>query len=128
MKNQIGLIGLAVMGENLARNIASKGYTISVYNRSSDKTESFIQKKYSDNLTGTFSLPEFVASLELPRKIIIMVKAGSPVDDMIEQLRPLIQPGDTIIDCGNTFYRDTERRYSSLARDGIHYIGCGVSG
>lgn len=117
MKHHIGLIGLAVMGENLARNIASRGYQIAVYNRTREKTEAFIAQGYSENLHATYSLREFVESLEVPRKIIIMVKAGAPVDAVIDELRPLLDRGDMIIDCGNSFYQDTERRYESLKNE-----------
>lgn len=128
MKNTIGLIGLAVMGENLARNIVSRGYTVSVFNRTIEKTQAYIARGYSDHLYGTTSLIEFVESLESPRKIILMVKAGEPVDAMIAELRPLLNRGDMIIDCGNSYYVDTERRYQELESVGINYIGCGVSG
>jgi 6-phosphogluconate dehydrogenase len=127
-KSNIGLIGLAVMGANLARNIASKGYKISVYNRTSEKTEAFISNYPDPNLNGTKSLKEFVDSLETPRKIIIMVKAGKAVDMVIKELVPLLEQDDIIIDCGNSFYQDTIRREKELRTHKLRFFGCGVSG
>lgn len=113
---QIGLIGLAVMGANLARNIASKGFDIIVYNRTSEKTETFICEYGSENLSAELQdISQFVASIERPRKIIVMVQAGKPVDSVIEDLLPHLDPDDCIIDCGNSYYRDTIRREAYLA-------------
>lgn len=129
MKNYCGLIGLAVMGQNLALNIARKGYTVSVYNRTSDKTKEFIEKRVKDEkITPYYDLKEFVDSLEKPRKIILMVKAGKPVDDVIQELVPFLEPGDLIIDGGNSYYKDTSRRLQELKTKGILYLGMGVSG
>ncbi len=127
-KQQIGVIGLAVMGKNLAWNIESRGYTVSVYNRSPEKTEEMLQESSGKNIVGTYSIEEFVQSLEVPRKILLMVKAGTPTDATIEQLKPLLSKGDIIIDGGNTFFIDTQRRNKQLSADGIHFIGTGVSG
>ncbi|KQL42012.1 6-phosphogluconate dehydrogenase [Bacillus sp. FJAT-25509] len=127
-KQQIGVIGLAVMGKNLALNIESRGFSISVYNRSVEKTEEFLKEAEGKNVVGTFSIEEFVNSLEIPRKILIMVKAGAPTDSTIEQLLPHLDKGDILIDGGNTYYKDTQRRNKMLSDSGIHFIGTGVSG
>ncbi|MFF3022394.1 NADP-dependent phosphogluconate dehydrogenase [Gottfriedia sp. NPDC057948] len=127
-KQQIGVIGLAVMGKNLALNIESRGFSISVYNRSVEKTEEFLKEAEGKNVVGTISIEEFVNSLETPRKILIMVKAGAPTDSTIEQLLPHLDKGDILIDGGNTYYKDTQRRNKMLSDSGIHFIGTGVSG
>jgi len=127
-KYQIGLIGLAVMGENLALNIAGKGFSIAVYNRTSSKTKDFIAKHQGLPLAGTFSLQDLVNMLQRPRKILMMVKAGDPVDALIEALLPLLETGDILIDGGNSYFADTRRRTLSLAEKGIRYFGVGVSG
>ncbi|PGM51066.1 NADP-dependent phosphogluconate dehydrogenase [Bacillus sp. AFS053548] len=127
-KQQIGVIGLAVMGKNLALNIESRGFSISVYNRSVEKTEEFLKEAEGKNVVGTFSIEEFVNSLETPRKILIMVKAGAPTDSTIEMLLPHLDQGDILIDGGNTYYKDTQRRNKMLSDSGIHFIGTGVSG
>lgn len=127
-KQQIGVIGLAVMGKNLALNIESRGYSVSVYNRSADKTEEMLKENSGKNLVGTYSIEEFVQSLETPRKILLMVKAGAATDATIEQLLPHLDKGDILIDGGNTLYVDTQRRNKELAESGIHFIGTGVSG
>ncbi|PGZ86497.1 NADP-dependent phosphogluconate dehydrogenase [Bacillus sp. AFS029533] len=127
-KQQIGVIGLAVMGKNLALNIESRGFSISVYNRSVEKTEEFLKEAEGKNVVGTFSIEEFVNSLETPRKILIMVKAGGPTDSTIEMLLPHLDQGDILIDGGNTYYKDTQRRNKMLSDSGIHFIGTGVSG
>jgi 6-phosphogluconate dehydrogenase len=125
---QIGVIGLAVMGKNLALNIESKGFSVAVYNRSSAKTDELLKEATGRNIVGTYSLQEFVESLEIPRKILIMVKAGQPTDDTIEQLKPYLQKGDILIDGGNAFFEDTIRRNKELEAAGIHFVGAGVSG
>jgi len=127
-KQQIGVIGLAVMGKNLALNIESKGYTVSVYNRSRESIDELVAEAKGKNIVGTYSLEEFVNSLEKPRKIIIMIRAGKPVDDTIASLKQYIDKGDLIIDCGNSFYEDTIRRSKELAKEGYLFIGSGVSG
>ncbi len=126
-KSDIGLIGLAVMGQNLARNI-SRNHKISVYNRTSSVTEDFLNKYGSDTLVGETDLKDFVDSVTSPRKIAIMVKAGKPVDMVIESLIPLLDEGDTIIDFGNSNYHDVIRREKELSAKGFHFFGCGVSG
>ena len=123
-----GVIGLAVMGQNLARNVASRGYRTSVYNRTTDKMTDLIAEYGSDTLVGQESLESFVQSLEQPRKIMIMVKAGKPVDSVIADLLPLLGEGDIIIDGGNSLYTDTIRREKELTEKGLYFFGCGVSG
>src|SRR4051795_1958852 len=115
-KQQIGVIGLAVMGKNLAFNIESRGYSISVYNRSADKTEAMMKEAEGKNVLPTYSIEEFVNSLEKPRKILIMVKAGAATDATIAQLTPHLDKGDIIIDGGNTFFKDTQRRNEELSK------------
>jgi 6-phosphogluconate dehydrogenase len=127
-RQQIGVIGLAVMGKNLALNIESRGFTVSVFNRSAEKTKELLQEAPDKKLTGTYSLEEFVQSLEVPRKILIMVKAGSPTDDTINGLLPLLTEGDILIDGGNSYFPDTVRRSKELEARGIRFIGSGVSG
>jgi 6-phosphogluconate dehydrogenase len=127
-KSQFGVIGLAVMGKNLAMNIESRGYTVSVYNRSREKTDEMLKEVEGRNFKGTYTIEEFVNSLEKPRKIMLMVKAGGPTDATIEQLKPLLDKGDILIDGGNTFFVDTQRRNKELSELGIHFIGTGVSG
>ncbi|PLV59168.1 NADP-dependent phosphogluconate dehydrogenase [Thermotoga sp. KOL6] len=129
MKSHIGLIGLAVMGQNLALNIARKGYKVSVYNRTAQRTEMFVKNRVrNEEIEAHYDIKKFVESLEKPRKIILMVKAGKPVDDTISQLLPYLEPGDLIIDGGNSHYMDTERRYEELSKKGILFLGMGVSG
>lgn len=125
----IGLIGLAVMGQNLVLNMADHGFKVSVYNRSADKTNEFLTTTAKDKtIQGTFSLEELVQSLSAPRKIMLMVKAGAVVDDFIERLIPLLDKGDVIIDGGNSLYIDSTRRTKYLAEKGLRFIGTGVSG
>ncbi|KWE56772.1 6-phosphogluconate dehydrogenase [Burkholderia ubonensis] len=127
-KQAIGVIGLAVMGRNLALNIESRGYAVSVYNRSREKTDELIAEFPGRNLVPTFTLEEFVASLETPRRILMMVKAGTATDATIAALKPLLEKGDVLIDGGNTHFTDTIRRNQELAQSGLHFIGTGVSG
>lgn len=127
-KQAIGVIGLAVMGRNLALNIESRGYAVSVYNRSREKTDELIAEFPGRNLVPTYTLEEFVASLETPRRILMMVKAGEATDATIAPLKPLLEKGDVLIDGGNTHFTDTIRRNQELAQSGLHFIGTGVSG
>ncbi|AOI72875.1 NADP-dependent phosphogluconate dehydrogenase [Burkholderia ubonensis] len=127
-KQAIGVIGLAVMGRNLALNIESRGYAVSVYNRSREKTDELIAEFPGRSLVPTYTLEEFVASLETPRRILMMVKAGSATDATIAALKPLLEKGDVLIDGGNTHFTDTIRRNQELAQSGLHFIGTGVSG
>lgn len=124
----IGVIGLAVMGANLARNFESRGYTVAVYNRTADKTQAFITAQSGKQFISTSTLQEFVDSLARPKKILLMVKAGEPVDDFIEQLLPLLEDGDIIIDGGNSNFPDTERRVKTVEAAGKLFVGMGVSG
>jgi 6-phosphogluconate dehydrogenase len=125
----IGLIGLAVMGQNLVLNMNEQGYTVAVYNRTTSKVDDFLASEAKDTqVIGTHSIEEFCNRLKSPRKIMLMVKAGQPVDDFIELLVPHLEAGDIIIDGGNSLYTDTERRSKSLSEGGILYIGMGVSG
>ena len=127
--SDIGLVGLAVMGENLALNMESKGFHVSVYNRTVEKVDHFMEGRGKGlNFYGAHSLEDFIASLKSPRKVFLMVKAGKPVDDFIEKLIPLLDTGDIIIDGGNTHFPDTARRTEYVESKGLLYIGTGVSG
>lgn len=127
-KQAIGVAGLAVMGKNLALNIESRGYSVSVFNRSNQKTEDLVREAEGKNIVGTYTVEEFVSSLELPRKIILMVRAGKAVDEMIDSIKPYLSQGDILIDGGNSFFEDTIRRCKQLEGEGFRYIGTGVSG
>jgi 6-phosphogluconate dehydrogenase len=125
----IGLIGLAVMGQNLVLNMHDHGFRVAVFNRTATKTQEFMRDSAaSSDIIATYSLAELVQNLKRPRRVMLMVKAGTPVDDNIEQLLPLLEPGDIIIDGGNSLYTDSERRLAALATHGILYLGCGISG
>ncbi|MCI2774058.1 NADP-dependent phosphogluconate dehydrogenase [Staphylococcus petrasii] len=127
MKQNIGVLGLGVMGRNLSRNIKSQGYEVSVYSVSKDEIDELINES-EESITPTYTLEAFVNSLEKPRKILLMVKAGAPTDKTIKNLVPLLESGDIIIDGGNTNYRNTIKRSEELAEKGINFIGMGVSG
>ncbi|MBW4576740.1 MAG: NADP-dependent phosphogluconate dehydrogenase [Aphanothece sp. CMT-3BRIN-NPC111] len=128
-QQSFGVIGLAVMGENLALNVERNGFPIAVYNRTPEKTDAFMATRaQGKNVKAAYSIEDFVNSLERPRKILIMVKAGAPVDAVINQLKPLLDEGDIIIDGGNSLYEDTARRTRELEPDGFRFIGMGVSG
>ena len=128
-KADIGLIGLAVMGENLVVNMESKGFTVAVFNRTTEKVDKFVNGRAAGkNIIGCHSLKELVDNLEKPRKVFMMVKAGQAVDDMIEQLLPLLDDGDILIDGGNSHFPDTIRRTAYVESKGKLYIGTGVSG
>src|SRR5690625_2340493 len=128
-KQQFGVIGLAVMGKNLALNVESRGYSVAVFNRTYQRTEDFMNDEAKGkNFFGAKTIEEFVESLEKPRKIMLMVKAGFATDATIETLKPLLDDGDILIDGGNTYYKDTIRRNKELDESGIHFIGTGVSG
>ncbi|MEW6231897.1 MAG: NADP-dependent phosphogluconate dehydrogenase [Chloroflexota bacterium] len=128
-KQQFGLIGLAVMGENLALNIEQHGFSVAVYNRTAEKTTAFAQGRAAGkNIRPTYSIPELLQTLETPRRVMLMVQAGAPVDDVINQLKPHLEKGDLIIDGGNSFFQDTERRARDLETLGLLFIGTGISG
>lgn len=127
-KQQIGVVGLAVMGKNLALNIESRGFTVSVYNRSRQKTDELIAQAQGKQLFAYDTIESFVQSLETPRRILMMVQAGQPTDDTISQLIPYLDKGDILIDGGNAFFHDTERRNKTLEEAGFRFIGTGVSG
>nr|MDH3162121.1 decarboxylating NADP(+)-dependent phosphogluconate dehydrogenase [Bacillus licheniformis] len=128
MCNTIGVIGLGVMGSNIALNMASKGEQVAVYNYTRDLTDQLVQKTGGQTVKPYYELEDFVQSLEKPRKIFLMVTAGKPVDSVIDSLVPLLEEGDVIMDGGNSHYEDTERRYDSLKAKGIGYLGIGISG
>ena len=127
-KADIGLTGLAVMGQNLVLNMESRGFTVAAHNRTVQTTHDFVAAHPGKKLIGCDSLADFVAALSKPRKIMVMVKAGAPVDQVIDSLVPLLEPGDMIIDGGNSFFQDTERRSVALEKQGFRFIGTGVSG
>ncbi|MFW6287910.1 MAG: NADP-dependent phosphogluconate dehydrogenase [bacterium] len=131
MKNQcdIGVIGLAVMGQNLVLNIESRGYNVAVYNRTTETTEKFMkQRAQGKNIYSGHEIEEFINLLTRPRKVMLMVKAGKPVDYVLEDILPYLEEGDIVIDGGNSHFADTERRYKELAEKGIKYLGTGISG
>uniref|UniRef100_A0A7C1JMI2 6-phosphogluconate dehydrogenase, decarboxylating n=1 Tax=Caldilinea aerophila TaxID=133453 RepID=A0A7C1JMI2_9CHLR len=127
-KADIGLIGLAVMGQNLVLNMERNGYTVAIYNRTTRVTDEFIAAHPDKKLAPARTLEEFVALLERPRKILIMVKAGAPVDAVLDSLVPLLEPGDLVMDGGNSYFMDTERRARALEEAGLLFMGVGVSG
>ncbi|WP_300118954.1 NADP-dependent phosphogluconate dehydrogenase [uncultured Enterococcus sp.] len=127
-KQQIGVVGMAVMGKNLALNIESRGYSVALYNRTGSKTEAVINEHPEKNFKATYTIEEFVQSLEKPRRIIMMVQAGKGTDATIQALLPHLDKGDILVDGGNTFFKDTMRRNEELANSGINFIGTGVSG
>ncbi|NJO71859.1 MAG: NADP-dependent phosphogluconate dehydrogenase, partial [Oscillatoriales cyanobacterium RM1_1_9] len=128
-QQKFGVIGLAVMGENLALNVERNGFPVAVYNRTSSRTDEFMKERgEGKNVKAAYTLEEFVQSLERPRRILVMVKAGKPVDAVIDQLKPLLDKDDMIIDGGNSLYEDTERRTQDLEATGLGFMGMGVSG
>lgn len=127
-KPQIGVVGMAVMGKNLALNIESRGYSVAIYNRTGSKTEKVVADHPDKNLVPSYTIEDFVNSLETPRRIILMVKAGAPTDATIKSLLPHLDKGDVLIDGGNTFFQETMRRNEDLDNSGINFIGMGVSG
>src|SRR5947207_14911667 len=125
----IGIIGLAVMGENLALNMESKGFTAAVFNRTTEVTDKFATGRAKDkNIQPTRSIEEFIGALKRPRKAMIMIKAGNPVDQVIGELVPLVEEGDVIIDGGNSLFTDTQRRFKDLEGKGHNYVGTCVYG
>ena len=128
-KARIGVTGLAVMGSNLARNLAHHGFRVAVHNRSSARTKALIEEHGSEGeFVAAETTAEFVASLQKPRQVIIMVKAGAPTDAVIDELAELMEPGDMIVDGGNAHFVDTRRREKALRERGLHFVGTGISG
>src|SRR5919199_1659744 len=128
MAAQVGLIGLAVMGQNLALNIERNGFPIAVFNRTGARTKDFVAGPAAGKqFTPPPTPQELVAALERPRRIILMVQAGKPVDEQIAKLKPLLEEGDILVDAGNSLFQDTERRDGELRGTGLNYIGMGVS-
>jgi 6-phosphogluconate dehydrogenase len=126
---QIGVTGLAVMGRNLARNLARHGHVVAVHNRTAERTRDLVERAGDEgSFVPSESMADFVASLEKPRAVIVMVKAGAATDAVIDELAPLMDEGDIIVDCGNAHYADTRRREAALREQGLHFVGCGVSG
>src|SRR5438270_4924931 len=129
MQSDIGLIGSAVMGENLALNLESKGIPVAVVNRTIAVTEKFAATRgKGKKISPTSTIQEFIGALKRPRKAMMMIKAGKPVDEVISEVAPLMEKGDVLIDGGNSLFTDTQRRFRDLEGNGLHYIGCGVSG
>src|SRR5438477_2726059 len=125
---QFGMIGLGVMGENLALNIEEHGFPVAVWNLEPAKVDEFVTKNRGKKVTGTKTFADFTKALERPRRIMMMIKAGSPVDETIEKIRPHLEPGDILIDGGNSWFKDTQERTKRLEPTGIHFVGSGVSG
>lgn len=125
---QIGVIGMAVMGSNLARNFANHGYRTAIYNRTASKTHEVAAEHPEANFIASQTLPDFVDSLEKPRRVVIMVKAGPGTDAVIDALVPLLEPGDIVVDGGNAFFQDTRRRERALREHDLHFVGAGISG
>lgn len=127
-KQQFGVVGMAVMGKNLALNIESRGYSVALFNRTGSKTKEVVEEHPDKKFQATYTIEEFVDAIEKPRRIMLMVKAGPATDATIQELLPHLDKGDILIDGGNTFFRDTMRRSEELANSGINFIGTGVSG
>ncbi|TFG88254.1 MAG: NADP-dependent phosphogluconate dehydrogenase, partial [Hyphomicrobiales bacterium] len=128
MPADFGIIGLRVMGRNLALNVEEHGFCVAVWNRTTQIAEKFVEENRGKRLIETKSLDELVKGVKRPRRIMLMIEAGRPVDLVIMQLRPLLERGDILIDGGNSWFKDTQRRSAELTRDGINYFGSGVSG
>jgi 6-phosphogluconate dehydrogenase len=126
--NKFGMIGLAVMGSNLALNVEEHGFSVAVWNREPEKTKQFIAGNAGKKFTAANTLEELVAALERPRRIMMMIKAGAPVDEMLDKLLPLLEPGDVVIDGGNSWFKDTQARAQRLIEHDLHFVGSGVSG
>ncbi len=127
-RSDIAVIGLGVMGSGIARNLESKGFTVSVYNRSEEGLAAFFEQYGEGNFRRADSLEELCSQLEVPRKVLLMVKAGAAVDEVLAQLTPYLEPGDVVIDGGNSYYKDTQQRAQAMEEQGLLYVGCGISG
>ncbi|HQP36275.1 MAG TPA: NAD(P)-binding domain-containing protein, partial [Polyangiaceae bacterium] len=125
---QFGVAGLGVMGAALALNVSDHGFRVAVWNQSHQRTSRLLQSHPQNPLVGSETLEQFVASLQRPRSILLMIKAGEPVDEMLDRLQPLLSPGDIVIDGGNSWYKDTQRREQRMRAAGMEFVGCGVSG
>ncbi len=125
---QFGVIGLGVMGENLALNIEEHGQSVAVWNLEAEWVERFVTANAGKQIVGSPALDQFVRSLERPRRMLMMIKAGDPVDQMLERIAPLLEPGDILIDGGNSFFKDTQRREQAMRSRGLNFFGMGVSG
>lgn len=125
---QFGMIGLAVMGSNLALNVEEHGFPVAVWNLETEWVDRFVSENPGKQFIGTKSLEQFVQQLERPRRIMMMIRAGTPVDMTVDRIKPLLESGDILIDGGNSYYKDTQRREASLSKDGLCFVGCGVSG
>ncbi len=128
MSCRIGMVGLGVMGSNLALNIEDHGFSVAVWNREPENTRRFCEENKGKKFTATTTLEDFVAALEKPRRLMMMIKAGAPVDEMLGKLMPLLEPGDVVIDGGNSWFKETQARTKRLAERGLHFVGSGVSG
>ncbi|MEO8381843.1 MAG: NADP-dependent phosphogluconate dehydrogenase, partial [Acidobacteriota bacterium] len=127
-KNQFGMVGLGVMGANLALNVADHGFTVALWNREPEKAQRLAAENPDKKLTATRTLEEFVQALERPRRIMLLIKAGPPVDEMLDRLLPLLEDGDVVIDGGNSWFKDTQLRAKRLLEHNLHFVGAGVSG
>jgi len=125
---QFGMIGLAVMGANLALNVEDHGYSVAVWNREPERVRQFMGENAGKKFIGTVELPDFVRALERPRRILMMIKAGAPVDQMVDKLLPMLEPGDVVIDGGNSWFKETQARTARVSEAGMHFVGSGVSG
>src|SRR3954464_9843336 len=125
---QFGMIGLGVMGRNLALNVEEHGFPVAVWNLETDWVDSFINENPAKQFIGTKTLEDFIAALERPRRIMMMIKAGAPVDMTLDKLAPILEPGDIVIDGGNSWFKDTQERTKRVESKGIHFVGSGVSG
>src|SRR5262249_55954186 len=125
---KFGMVGMGVMAQNLALNIEEHGFPVAVWNRNAEEAKKFVAAHAGKKFVARETLKDFVAELERPRRIMLMIKAGAPVDGVLEQLKPLLEPGDIVIEGGNSWYKDTQRREADLTRAGFHFFGVGVSG
>jgi len=125
---QFGMIGLAVMGANLALNVEDHGYSVAVWNREPERVRQFMAENAGKKFIGTVELQDFVRALERPRRIMMMIKAGAPVDQMVDKLLPMLEPGDVVIDGGNSWFKETQARTARVSATGVHFVGSGVSG